>query len=51
MWFTGLSGAGKSTLAVALEKHLNSHQKATYVLDGDNVRHGLVSQVIRFVGW
>ncbi|EJK66444.1 hypothetical protein THAOC_12641 [Thalassiosira oceanica] len=43
LWFTGLSGAGKSTLAVALERHLNSNNKATYILDGDNVRHGLVS--------
>mmetsp|Transcript_803 Transcript_803/g.1879 ORF Transcript_803/g.1879 Transcript_803/m.1879 type:complete len:204 (+) Transcript_803:448-1059(+) len=41
LWFTGLSGAGKSTLAVALERHLNSNNKATYILDGDNVRHGL----------
>jgi len=41
LWFTGLSGAGKSTLAVALEKALFDKGYQTYVLDGDNVRHGL----------
>ncbi|KAL3769817.1 hypothetical protein ACHAWU_010325 [Discostella pseudostelligera] len=41
LWFTGLSGSGKSTLATALERDLLLHQKATYVLDGDNIRHGL----------
>ena len=41
VWFTGLSGAGKSTIAVALEKRLFSLGHHTYVLDGDNVRHGL----------
>ena len=41
LWFTGLSGAGKSTLAVALEKRLFEKGYHTYVLDGDNVRHGL----------
>jgi bifunctional enzyme CysN/CysC len=41
IWFTGLSGAGKSTIAAALEKRLYSLGMHTYVLDGDNVRHGL----------
>ncbi|WP_332691175.1 adenylyl-sulfate kinase [Halalkalibacter lacteus] len=41
LWFTGLSGAGKSTLANALEQQLFKHGKNSYVLDGDNVRHGL----------
>lgn len=41
IWFTGLSGAGKSTLANALEVALHARGKRTYVLDGDNVRHGL----------
>jgi len=41
VWFTGLSGAGKSTLAFALEKRLLESGQASYVLDGDNVRHGL----------
>ena len=41
IWFTGLSGAGKSTLAFALEKRLLELGQANYVLDGDNVRHGL----------
>lgn len=41
VWFTGLSGAGKSTLANRLEKRLHECQVRTYVLDGDNVRHGL----------
>jgi bifunctional enzyme CysN/CysC len=40
-WFTGLSGAGKSTLAMAVEKALFERGYHTYVLDGDNVRHGL----------
>jgi adenylyl-sulfate kinase len=40
-WFTGLSGAGKSTLAFALERQLIDSGRACYVLDGDNVRHGL----------
>jgi adenylyl-sulfate kinase len=40
-WLTGLSGAGKSTLAYALEQELISNGRACYVLDGDNVRHGL----------
>jgi len=41
VWFTGLSGSGKSTLAFTLEKHLFDHGYQVYVLDGDNVRHGL----------
>ena len=41
IWLTGLSGAGKSTLAFALERHLIAHGRACYVLDGDNIRHGL----------
>lgn len=41
VWFTGLSGAGKSTLAFALEHRLVDLGRACYVLDGDNVRHGL----------
>jgi bifunctional enzyme CysN/CysC len=41
VWFTGLSGAGKSTIANLLEKQLHAQGRHTYVLDGDNVRHGL----------
>jgi bifunctional enzyme CysN/CysC len=41
LWFTGLSGAGKSTIANLVEKKLHSLGKHTYLLDGDNVRHGL----------
>jgi bifunctional enzyme CysN/CysC len=41
LWFTGLSGAGKSTIANLVEKRLHSLGKHTYILDGDNVRHGL----------
>lgn len=41
LWMTGLSGAGKSTLANALEEKLNQLGKHTYILDGDNLRHGL----------
>jgi adenylylsulfate kinase len=41
LFFTGLSGSGKSTIATALERELFLQKKATYVLDGDNVRHGL----------
>jgi len=40
-WFTGLSGSGKSTLAMATEQELTKRGYHTYVLDGDNVRHGL----------
>ena len=41
LWFTGLSGSGKSTLAHAVEARLYEMGVRTYVLDGDNVRHGL----------
>jgi bifunctional enzyme CysN/CysC len=41
LWFTGLSGSGKSTIANLLEKKLHSAGHHTYLLDGDNVRHGL----------
>ncbi len=41
LWFTGLSGSGKSTIANALEQVLHKRGIRTYVLDGDNVRHGL----------
>jgi bifunctional enzyme CysN/CysC len=41
LWFTGLSGAGKSTIANSLEQKLHALGKRTFVLDGDNVRHGL----------
>ena len=41
LWFTGLSGSGKSTIANALEKELFKMGKRTYILDGDNIRHGL----------
>jgi bifunctional enzyme CysN/CysC len=41
LWFTGLSGSGKSTIANLLEKKLAASGRHTYILDGDNVRHGL----------
>lgn len=41
LWFTGLSGSGKSTLAHAVEESLFEQGHLTYVLDGDNIRHGL----------
>ena len=41
LWFTGLSGSGKSTVSVAVEEELFRRNKMPYVLDGDNVRHGL----------
>jgi len=41
LWFTGLSGSGKSTLALSVEKALFEMGCRTYVLDGDNIRHGL----------
>ncbi len=45
LWFTGLSGSGKSTLAHAVEKELYSLGCQTFVFDGDNVRHGLCSDL------
>lgn len=45
VWFTGLSGSGKSTLANAVEQELFKQGIRTYVLDGDNIRHGLNSNV------
>ncbi|MDP2575861.1 adenylyl-sulfate kinase [Vibrio penaeicida] len=45
LWFTGLSGAGKSTVAGALEVKLAELGYHTYLLDGDNVRHGLCSDL------
>ena len=41
IWLTGLSGSGKSTIAVELEKRLAERGTRTYILDGDNIRHGL----------
>ena len=41
LWFTGLSGSGKSTIANLVERSLHAHGRHTYILDGDNVRHGL----------
>jgi adenylylsulfate kinase len=45
IWLTGLSGSGKSTIAVAAEKALNQLGRLTYILDGDNIRHGLNSNL------
>jgi adenylylsulfate kinase len=45
LWFTGLSGSGKSTLAHAVEDYLYKAGASTFVLDGDNVRHGLCSDL------
>ena len=45
LWFTGLSGSGKSTIANALEEVLHNNGNFTYLLDGDNVRHGLNSNL------
>ncbi len=45
VWFTGLSGSGKSTVAHALEERLAAAGRLTYVLDGDNVRHGLCADL------
>jgi len=45
LWFTGLSGSGKSTLAQAIEKQLFKSGKNVIVLDGDNIRHGLCSDL------
>jgi len=41
LWFTGLSGAGKSSVASAVDQQLHARRRHTYLLDGDNVRHGL----------
>jgi bifunctional enzyme CysN/CysC len=41
LWYTGLSGAGKSTIANLVDKKLHSMKRHTYLLDGDNVRHGM----------
>ncbi len=45
VWFTGLSGAGKSTVANALEQELVKRKVHSYLLDGDNVRHGLCADL------
>jgi adenylylsulfate kinase len=45
VWFTGLSGSGKSTIAVEVERILTSEGKTVYLLDGDNLRHGLNSDL------
>ena len=45
LWFTGLSGAGKSTLANAVEQQLHHMGVRTFILDGDNIRHGLCSDL------
>jgi adenylylsulfate kinase len=45
IWFTGLSASGKSTIAHIVEKQLHERGCSTYVLDGDNVRHGLCSDL------
>ena len=45
IWFTGLSGSGKSTLSQALEKYLFDHEYHPYVIDGDNLRHGLCADL------
>ncbi len=45
IWLTGLSGSGKSTIAVAAEQALAKTGRLTYILDGDNIRHGLNSNV------
>ncbi len=45
LWFTGLSGSGKSTLAHAVEERLHQLRCRTFVFDGDNVRHGLCSDL------
>jgi adenylylsulfate kinase len=45
IWFTGLSGSGKSTLAHSVEEELHNIDCRTFVLDGDNVRHGLSSNL------
>lgn len=44
-WLTGLSGSGKSTIAVECERRLNQRGRAVYLLDGDNIRHGINSDL------
>ena len=45
IWFTGLSGSGKSTVASSVETILHNEKFITYVLDGDNIRHGICSDL------
>ncbi len=45
VWFTGLSGSGKSTVALAAERELHAQGRLTMVLDGDNIRHGINSDL------
>lgn len=45
IWFTGLSASGKSTIAYGIEKVMHNQGMRTYVLDGDNIRHGLCSEL------
>lgn len=45
IWFTGLSGSGKSTLAVRLQQHLSQNNIRSHILDGDNIRKGLSSDL------
>lgn len=45
VWFTGFSGSGKSTIAVEVEKKLYEKKRAVYMLDGDNIRHGINSDL------
>ncbi len=45
IWLTGLSGSGKSTLALAVEELLHKQGRRTHILDGDNIRHGLCSDL------
>ena len=47
VWFTGLSGCGKSTIANELDRQLNERGKATMLLDGDNIRHGLCAPPVK----
>ena len=49
IWFTGLSGCGKSTVANALDQYLHAYGAATFVLDGDNIRHGLCAGPDRLI--
>ena len=45
IWLTGLSGSGKSTIAIAAERDLTNRGRLAFVLDGDNIRHGLNSNL------